>query len=174
MANVNLLAPFILAREGGFSNRKADKGGPTNKGVTLTTWRSVGYDKDGDGDIDVDDLRLLTDDEVINRVLKPHYWDRYRADQINSQSVANICVDWLWMSGKPAITKVQALLALKADGIVGPKTIAAINAADPKELFTRIKQARFAFYAAIVAADPTQKANINGWHNRLNAMNYED
>ena len=47
-------------------------------GVTISTWKQVGYDKDGDGDIDVNDLHLLTRDDVVNRVLKPHYWDRWR------------------------------------------------------------------------------------------------
>ena len=28
---------FILAREGGYANRKNDMGGPTNKGVTQVT-----------------------------------------------------------------------------------------------------------------------------------------
>jgi predicted peptidoglycan domain len=41
----------------------------------------------------------------------------------------------LWGSGKWAITKVQKYLDLNPDGIVGPKTIAAINNKDPKELF---------------------------------------
>ena len=53
-------------------------------GVTIGTWKSCGYDKDGDGDIDVDDLHLLTREDVVNRVLKPHYWDRWKADEIKS------------------------------------------------------------------------------------------
>ena len=41
MENWKELAAFVLEREGGYCNRKADKGGPTNKGVTLATYRSV-------------------------------------------------------------------------------------------------------------------------------------
>ena len=58
MAKVELLAPKILQWEGGFVNDPTDHGGATNMGVTIATWKQVGYDKDGDGDIDVDDIRL--------------------------------------------------------------------------------------------------------------------
>ncbi len=67
MADVKILAPFILKWEGGFVDDPVDRGGATNKGVTIATWRQVGYDKDGDGDIDVDDLRLLTQDDAVKR-----------------------------------------------------------------------------------------------------------
>ena len=45
MANANILLPFILRWEGGFVNDPTDRGGATNKGVTITTWRQVGYDR---------------------------------------------------------------------------------------------------------------------------------
>lgn len=173
MANVKTLAPFILSYEGGFSNHPADKGGPTNKGVTIKTWRSVGYDKDGDGDIDVDDLRLLTDDDVVNRVLKPHYWDRWKADEIKSQSIANLVVDWVWASGKHGITNVQRILGVTADGIVGPKTLAALNGhKDPKSLFARIHAARVTFLENLCIKEPSQKQFRTGWLRRLNAIGY--
>ena len=133
MANVNQLAPFILKWEGGFVNDPADLGGATNMGATIGTWKSCGYDKDGDGDIDVDDLRLLTREDVVNRVLKPHYWDRWKADLITSQSVANILVDWVWASGAHGIKIPQRLLGVTVDGIVGPKTLAAVNARNPRD-----------------------------------------
>lgn len=172
MANIDILSPFILSHEGGFVNDPHDRGGATNKGVTIATWRQVGYDKDGDGDIDVDDLKKITERDAVERVMRPHYWNRWKADRIASQSVANIVVDWVWGSGKHGITKVQQLLGVKVDGIVGDKTLAALNAQNPRDLFVRIKAARVSFIEGIVAANPTQRRFRNGWLNRLNRIQY--
>lgn len=189
MANVDILLPFILKFEGGFVNDPADSGGATNKGVTIATWRQCGYDKDGDGDIDVQDLKLITNQDVRNRVLKPHYWDRWKADQIKSQRVANILVDWVWGSGANGIKIPQRLLGVAVDGIVGAKTLAAVNASDPDVLFDRIYQAREKFLHDITNQSiasyekkikrkatnaelmkHTKKRFIKGWLNRLAAI----
>lgn len=174
MANVMNLAPYILRWEGGYVNDPVDRGGATNMGVTIATWRDVGYDKDGDGDIDVNDLRMLTRDEVVGRVLKPHYWDRWRADQIASQSIANILVDWVWGSGAYGIKIPQRILGVKVDGIVGPATLAAVNAREPRELFDVIKAEREAYLRRIVTANPSQRRFLNGWLNRLNDLKFTD
>ena len=172
MADVNKLAPFILKWEGGFVNDPDDLGGATNMGVTIGAWKSCGYDKDGDGDIDVDDLHLLTREDVVNRVLKPHYWDRWKADLIQDQSVANILVDWVWASGAHGIKIPQRLLGVTVDGIVGPKTIAAVNAKNPRELFDMIKIARFDFIEDICRKRPTNNKFKRGWMNRINDISY--
>ena len=172
MANVYKLAPWILKWEGGFVNDPADLGGATNMGVTIGAWKSCGYDKDGDGDIDVDDLRLLTREDVVKRVLKPHYWDRWKADDIKSQSVANILVDWVWASGAHGIKIPQRLLGVSVDGIVGPKTLAAVNARNPRELFDMIKIARFDFIEDICRKRPANNKFKRGWMNRINDIAY--
>lgn len=172
MAKIDILAPFILSFEGGFANHPNDKGGPTNKGVTISTWRQVGYDKDGDGDIDVDDLRLLSDSDVVERVLRPHYWDRWKADQIHSQSIANLLVDWVWASGRHGITNVQRILGVKQDGIVGPKTLAALNNSDQRALFDRLHRERVAYIDKVCTRDNSQEVFRKGWLRRLNAIGY--
>lgn len=173
MANIDKLAPFILRWEGGFVNDPVDKGGATNMGVTIRTWRSVGYDKDGDGDIDVDDLHLLDKEDVIERVLRPHYWNRWRADEILNQSVANILVDWVWASGTHGIKRPQRILGVTADGIVGPKTLAAVNSMNPMELHFRIKNDRIKFIDEVCQRDPSQERFRKGWINRINAHVYQ-
>ena len=54
--------------------------GATNKGVTLSTWRQQGYDKTGDGKIDVEDLKLTNTKDVVEHILRPHYWNRWRTE----------------------------------------------------------------------------------------------
>ena len=166
MAEIDKLLPFILKWEGAFVDDPADKGGATNKGVTLNTWRNVGYDKDGDGDIDVDDLKLLTPEDVRDVVLKPHYWDRWKADQIKSQKVAEMLVDWTWCSGKWGIVIPQRILCVPDDGIVGPLTISAANHMDPTRFVTLLYQARREFLYKVAKKDENMKF-LKGWLNRL-------
>lgn len=172
MAKIDILAPFILSFEGGYVNDPHDPGGATNRGVTIATWRQVGYDKDGDGDIDVADLKLITPADAVNRVMKPHYWDRWQADRIKSQSVANLVVDWVWASGKYGITGVQKLLGVKEDGIVGEKALAALNAQDPRALFDHIHRARARFIEDVIARRPTSAKYRAGWLRRLDYIRF--
>lgn len=167
---INVFLPWLLSWEGGFVNDPHDRGGATNKGVTIATWRAVGYDKDGDGDIDVDDLRLLTDTDVRERVLRPHYWNPWQADKILSRSVAHLVVDWAWASGTTnSIKRVQRALGLKADGKVGPATLGALNK-DPRRVFGTIMQARRSFIEQICVRDKTQLRFRAGWLRRLESI----
>ena len=167
MANHKILEPFILRWEGGFVNDKDDLGGATNMGVTLATYRSVfGIKKTAK------DLKRMTMVQW-GIIFKKLYWDKWKAANIKDQNVANILVDWLWCSGSYGIKIPQRVLGVSADGIVGSKTIAAINARDGRELFDTIKQERKDFIDRICQTRPKNRKFKNGWLNRINSLAYE-
>ena len=164
MAKAEILKPFILSWEGGFSNVKGDKGGATMKGVTIGTFRSVyGQGKS------VQDLKNITDAQWLY-IFRKLYWNKWKADEIKSQSVANLLVDWVWTSGAHGIKIPQQVLGVTADGMVGPKTIAALNKCNEKEVFKKLWSAREAFFKRIGTG--TNSKFLQGWLNRLNGIYY--
>jgi len=165
MARSEILKPFILSWEGGFANIPGDRGGATNKGITIATYRNVfGKEKT------VEDLKNISDEEWMH-VFKSLFWNKWRADEIKSQSIANLLVDWIWNSGGYGIKIPQRILEVKIDGVVGPETIAAINDyPDEKELFERLWHEREDFFRRIAVG--SQKKFLAGWLNRLNGIRY--
>jgi len=172
MAEIKKLSPIVAKWEAGFVNDPTDKGGATNMGITIGTWRQIGYDKTGDGIIDIKDIRAL-DEHDFSAVLKI-YWNRWQANRLINQSVANILVDWVFTSGAWGIKIPQRILGLKEDGVVGPATLKAINSVNQKELFEKIFEARKKFFIDIVKNNPSQKRFIKGWLNRLNDFKYSE
>lgn len=190
MANVENIVPFIIqfeagidpaglsgeqlfekARRTGYANDPDDTGGATMVGVTLVTYtaycRKKGYPKPT-----IERLRAMPYAQWLD-ILKTMYWDRCRADEIANQSVAELLVDWVWASGKYGITIPQKTLGVAADGIVGPVTLAAINAQDPATLFTRIMAQRKAYINRICVSRPANNKFKKGWLRRLNAITFK-
>lgn len=167
--DIKKLVPFILKWEGGYVNHPNDPGGATNMGVTIAVWKSQGYDKDGDRDIDVTDLKLISKDDVT-MIMKKNYWNRWLADNITSQAVANTLVDWVWASGKWGIVIPQRLLGLKEDGIVGYITLEALNetiAKDEKKFLAQLYKARYQYIDSIIKTNPKLAVFKKGWYNRM-------
>jgi len=171
MANINLYFPKVIAYEGGFVSDPKDHGHETNMGITLASWKSMGYDKNHDGVIDGEDIKLLTRDDVL-MVLRKGYWDRWQADLIINQSIAEQLVDWTWCSGKWGIYWPQRILGIKADGIVGNYTLASVNSASPADFFSKVKAARQAFAREICQRDPSQGKFLMGWLSRIDSFKF--
>lgn len=171
MAQYNKLISHILKWEGGWGNDPADKGGPTMKGVTIATYTAY-CAKKGWPPPTLKQLKEITKAEW-EEIFKTMFWDRWKADQIKNQSIANLLVDWVWTSGIYGIKFPQRVLGVVDDGIVGQKTLAAINNhSDPKLLFTKLWERRKQHFISIANSRPGNQKFLKGWLNRLNDLKY--
>ena len=159
---------FAKAKAGGIANDSADRGGATMVGVTIGTYRN--YCKHMRLPTpSVSSLSKLSYSEWLD-ILKTMFWDRWQADQIADQRVADMLVDWVWTSGSYGITIPQKLLSVKTDGIVGPKTLYAVNSRNPAELFKSLKRERIAYTNRICKSRPANSKFISGWLRRINSL----
>lgn len=167
MADAKLMIPWIKKWEGGWANDPDDSGGCTMSGITIGTYQHYyGSDKT------CEDLQYLTDDEWLY-MFKRGYWDRFKADYIENQSIAQLCVQMGWGSGPvTAIKRIQQCLGCKADGIVGPKTLAALNGDNKEEIFNRLWTMRKEWLVRISKIGNNKKY-LKGWLRRLDSIKFE-
>lgn len=171
MADVNKLAPIILKWEGGFVNDPDDLGGATNKGITIATYMQYRRNK-GLSSPTVSELKSICNHEWMD-ILKTLYWNRWKADSILNQAIANILVDWVWASGIHGIKRPQRILGIKDDGVVGDITINTLNSyPNQQQLFDKIKADRVTYINEICIKRPINNKFKRGWLNRLNDFNF--
>ena len=147
---------LLLKHEGGFSDHATDPGGKTRYGITEAVAREVGYRGD---------MRELPLD-LAKRIYKDRYWDTVKAEQLPA-AVRYAIFDAAVNSGPGQSTKwLQRALGVKDDGTIGPKTLAAANAANPDALKMRILGQRLRFMAGL----PNWPAFSRGWAIRIASL----
>lgn len=124
------VAKEIVFREGGYVNDPDDPGGATKYGVTIGTVKRLGFDKNKDGRITAEDVKLLSKEDAINIFLK-HYFYRPKIDLLPEPVQASV-FDMYVNSGSNAIKILQRLLnqmgaKLVVDGVLGSRSIGACN-----------------------------------------------
>ena len=78
-----------------------------------------------------------------------------------------------WGSGPvTAIKRIQQCLGCKADGIVGPKTLAALNGDNKEEIFNRLWTMRKEWLIRISKIGNNKKY-LKGWLRRLDSIKFE-
>lgn len=125
MISVDDIAREIVLREGGFVDDPDDPGGPTNFGVTLDTLRRLGIDLDRDGDVDLADLKQLTEARA-GMIFKDHYFNAPGISWLPEPVQASV-FDMYVNAGRNGVTILQRLLGkfgrpAKVDGIIGDQT----------------------------------------------------
>lgn len=149
---------FVVGIEKGFQDNPTDRGNWTGGRVGVGVCRGTKYGISAASYPDYD-IRNLTLDQA-KAIAKRDYWDVYHCDELNAE-VALQVFDAAYNGGHPAQWLQQAAGA-KADGRVGPATVAAANAMDPMKLCMRIDAYRLMF----MADSPADQFD-DGWMRRI-------
>lgn len=155
MANFSEAIAKTITKEGGdkYTEIENDAGGATKFGISKRSYPHL-------------DIRNITEQQA-HEIYKRDYWDRVSGDQINSQIVAETVLDAIVHMGvKTASRMVQLAINVAPDGVIGPKTIAKLNATDANTFKAIFTLAVIARYARICNQDRTQTKFLLGWLNR--------
>jgi lysozyme family protein len=147
----------VLKHEGGYVNHPKDPGGMTNLGVTKRAWEQyVGHE------VDEKTMRGLTP-EIVKPFYKKMYWDKIRGDDLPS-GVDYAAYDLAVNSGVSRAAKyLQDVAGVPSDGIIGPKSLEAINACPADEVVDTLCQMRLDFLHRL----PTWDTFGKGWSKRV-------
>jgi len=160
MTRAEQIIPLILKHEGGYVNNPADPGGPTNKGITIKTFRRF-IKPSGT----IADLKALTTEQAVI-VYKRNYWDAVLGDMLKlgvDYTVADFAVN----SGPSRAAKVlQKIVGVKQDGRIGPATLKAVNAMPAKDVIEQVNASRLAFMKRIKGGS-LWKTFGRGWQRRV-------
>ena len=147
----------VLKHEGGYVNHPKDPGGMTNLGVTKRAWEGyVGHE------VDEAAMRALTP-EVVKPFYKKMYWDKIKGDDLPS-GVDYAAYDLAVNSGTGRAAKyLQEIAGVPSDGVIGPKSIAAIQACPADEMVDTLCNMRLDFLKRL----PTWDTFGKGWGRRV-------
>jgi lysozyme family protein len=149
--NESFIAAFgaLMAVEKGYWDDPA--GGPTMYGVTERVARAWGYQ----GDMRA--LPLLT----AQAIAKSEYWDRFQCDQF-APAISYQVFDAAYNGGHP-VQWLQQAVGVEVDGKIGPKTVAALRAADPSRVVLQFNAARIKYLTSLDG----WASNGKGWARRI-------
>lgn len=162
----------IIAHEGGLSLDKRDPGGATQWGISLRYLRSIGYDINGDGKIDKEDIIGLPL-KGAKSIYRKYWWDAYRYAAFNELLVVEKVFDLaVNMGGNGSHKLLQIAInrlrdkPITVDGILGGQTFSAANATDAPSLRRQLRECAEHRYIEILADNPAMEWARKGWMNR--------
>ncbi len=113
------------------------------------------------------DVRALDEFEA-RRIYEQLYIKGPGLDRIGARRLRELVIDCAVNHGPArAVSWLQSAAGATVDGVFGPLTLAAANAAEEETLYKRVLAQRCRFYGRIIARDPSQAAFAAGWAARL-------
>lgn len=151
--NFDTAFALLLGHEGDFSDHPDDPGGKTRFGITEAVARQVGY---------TGSMRELPVD-LAKRIYLERFWKPVRADDL-PPGIRYVMFDGAVNSGPAQATLwLQRALGVQADGVIGPKTLAAAYAHPHETLRLSILAQRLRFMTGLT----NWPAFSRGWARRI-------
>ena len=171
--NIETMIDEVLTKEGGFVNHPADRGGPTNYGITQKT-----LSRYLETAVSVDMVAALD----VNTAREIYALNYYHAPRINllPEKIQHFAFDCAVNHGpRRAIKFIQEVCndfgygPLTVDGLMGPKTKVQARACLEEHgdwMIVALVEERQMFYVEIVENDNSQLAFLTGWLNRARSF----
>lgn len=143
----------IVKHEGGYVNNPKDPGGETMYGITKRVARAHGYTGS------MRNLPLATAEAIAQQ----SYWDAIQGDKLPA-AVAWQVVDAAYNHGnRQAVKFLQRAIGANDDGIIGPRTLAAVEALDGNKIVLLFLAERLQFFTNLRTWGTFGK----GWSRRI-------
>lgn len=139
----------LIGHEGGYVDHPRDPGGRTKFGISQRAYPD-------------EDIRHLTL-ERAQFLYRRDYWDALQLDTFPAVLRLDVFDVAVNMGLKRAIRLLQQALRVVADGVLGPKTLAALLAADPAQVRLLFLAFRLLFYTDLATFTTFGK----GWVRRV-------
>ena len=134
----------VIAHEGGYTNIRSDRGNWTSGTIGVGELKGTKYGIAAHAYPTLD-IRNLTRDQA-KAIYKRDYWDKVQGDKLP------VGVDFQTFDAavnhgiRKAVELLQRSAGATADGVIGPKTMAAVASADPRHLVFMYLRHRLDYY----------------------------
>lgn len=148
----------LLTHEGEYINHSNDPGGKTKFGISAKSYPYL-------------EIENLTKEQAID-IYYRDWWQKYRYDRIKDEDLAIKILDSSVNIGPESAHKLiqRSLRAvgiyLKVDGILGAKSLAAINEVNATALIAAIRVELTYHYKYLILKNPSLKVFELGWFRR--------
>lgn len=149
---LELCAKELMVSEGGYVNDPRDPGGETKYGISKKAYPN-------------EDIKNMTQERAIY-LFKRDYWDKCKCDNM-PDALSIVVSDCAYNSGTTRANKIlQECLGVTADGIIGPKTLGAIEKQDLQKLLWKYHDNRLNFLKSL----STWEVYGKGWKDRVDKI----
>lgn len=153
MSVFNTIFDRLMKHEGGYVNHPNDPGGETMWGVTKRVAQAHGY---------YGSMRRLPK-TLAKEITEKSYYKAVKGDQLD-RLIAWQLTDAAYNHGnRRAVKFLQAAVGVNQDGLIGPRTLAAVNAMDKNYVVYLFNAERIEFYTRL----RTWQTFGRGWARRV-------